>query len=193
MHFPNPESNQSRPAVAISGALLFPLCLPSFRAQCSVCVWMYSIEAEFLIENPLSFLLTPNPAILPKMAGEVRCSPPTLSSVPSIKSMLMIIALPNVIKWCLLCPVYNLWIRFELSKHPTPRTRLWSSVNNNDNNIFIGASRPLTGSPMDLPTFFLFVCFFCFFSPSAAENGIPGAKHMEGNHGLTWYFRKTFL
>ncbi len=33
----------------------------------------------------------------------------------------------------------------------------------------IGASRPLTGSPIDLPTFF-------FFSPSAAENGIPGGQ-----------------
>ncbi len=39
----------------------------------------------------------------------------------------------------------------------------------------IGASRPLTGSPMDLPTFF-FLVFFFFFSPSAAENGIPGGQ-----------------
>ncbi len=41
--------------------------------------------------------------------------------------------------------------------------------------ILIGASRPLTGSPMDLPTFFFFVCVL-FFSPSAAENGIPGGQ-----------------
>ncbi len=40
--------------------------------------------------------------------------------------------------------------------------------------LLIGASRPLTGSPMDLLTFF-FVCVF-FFSPSAAKNGIPGGQ-----------------
>ncbi len=53
---------------------------------------------------------------------------------------------------------------------------------------FIEASRPLTGSPMDLPTFF-------FFSPSVAENGIPGGQ----THGckpwidLIFNFRKTYL
>ena len=35
----------------------------------------------------------------------------------------------------------------------------------------VGASRPMTGSPMDLLTFFL-----AFFSSSAAESGIPGVQ-----------------
>ncbi len=41
-------------------------------------------------------------------------------------------------------------------------------------NLVIGASRPLTGSPMGLPTFFFF--FFSPRFPSAAENGISGGQ-----------------
>ncbi len=41
-----------------------------------------------------------------------------------------------------------------------------------DKNV-IGASRPLTGSPMGLPTFFF---FFSPRFPYAAENGISGGQ-----------------
>ncbi len=53
--------------------------------------------------------------------------------------------------------------------------------------VVIGASRPLTGSPMGLPTFF----FFFLLPPPNMP--FPEAKQNEGNLALTWYFRKTFL
>ncbi len=41
--------------------------------------------------------------------------------------------------------------------------------------------------------FFVCVVFFCFFLLPPPKMAFLEAKHMQGNHGLTWYVRKTFL
>ncbi len=130
----------------------------------------------------------------------------TKGSIPFLtyKDLKLASYIPSVVNklWSLVDNWYTFWKKFFFNRYPQKlfvldywRTgpnklvviAIFDYVQSVASSHVIGASRPLTGSPMGLPTFF----FFLLLPPP--KMAFPEAKRNEGNLVLTWYFRKSFL